>query len=144
MIYIDTSALLKVLQNEPESPAVEMAVAGEAEVVISSLARLEAQVQLKAAWRGGDYSKARYQSIVGQLDAFADIRPFRFATLAGGIFLTALRQDAAAGPLHLRTLDRLHLAAMEDLGLTRLMTHDVNQADAAKVLGFEVVSPGSR
>jgi hypothetical protein len=41
-----------------------------------------------------------------------------------------------------RTLDRLHLAAMEELGLHRLMTHDVPQAEAARVLGYAVLSPG--
>jgi hypothetical protein len=36
----------------------------------------------------------------------------------------------------------LHLAAMEELGLKRLMTHDVRQAQAAAEAGFEVVRPG--
>ena len=37
------------------------------------------------------------------------------------------------------SLDRLHLAAMEDLGVRRLMTADEAQAAAAKALGFEVL-----
>jgi hypothetical protein len=41
-----------------------------------------------------------------------------------------------------RTLDRLHLAAMEELGLHRLMTHDGPQAKAAAARGYAVLSPG--
>lgn len=44
-------------------------------------------------------------------------------------------------PVHCRTLDRLHLAAMEGLGLRRLLTNDDTQAAAARALGFQVVLP---
>jgi hypothetical protein len=37
-------------------------------------------------------------------------------------------------------LDRLHLAAMEWLGLARLLTHDHRQAEAARALGFKIVA----
>ena len=60
------------------------------------------------------------------------------------LFQTALRQDREARRVHCRTLDRLHLAAMEELGLRRLMTTDTAQAAGGKALGFEVVSPGRR
>jgi len=40
---------------------------------------------------------------------------------------------------HCGTLDRLHLAAMELLGVSRLLTHDARQAQAARGLGFEVL-----
>lgn len=43
--------------------------------------------------------------------------------------------------VHCRTLDRLHLATMEALGLRRLLTNDVLQARAARALGFEVRTP---
>jgi len=42
-----------------------------------------------------------------------------------------------------RTLDRLHLATMETMGLRRLLTNDAVQAAAARALGFEVVTPRS-
>lgn len=40
-----------------------------------------------------------------------------------------------------RTLDRLHLATMEALGLRRLLTNDETQARAAAARGFEVLRP---
>jgi hypothetical protein len=36
----------------------------------------------------------------------------------------------------------LHLAAMEELKISRLMTHDESQAQAAMEAGFKVVRPG--
>jgi len=43
--------------------------------------------------------------------------------------------------VHCRTLDRLHLATMEALGLRRLLTSDETQARAGLVRGFEVLRP---
>ncbi|MGH7267971.1 MAG: type II toxin-antitoxin system VapC family toxin [Candidatus Rokuibacteriota bacterium] len=142
MIYLDTSCLLKLLLQEPESDAVRRAVARELEVIVSALTELETAVQLRAAWLAGEYRERRFHAYVRQLSAFRDTDPFRFRPLAGSVFQTAMRQDREARRIHCRTLDRLHLAAMEDLGLGRLMTHDAAQAVGAKALGFEVVSPG--
>ena len=78
------------------------------------------------------------------MNVFRDTDPFRFRPLAGSLFQTALRQNREARRVHCRTLDRLHLAAMEELGLRRLMTTDTAEAAGAKALGLEVVSPGRR
>ena len=57
-------------------------------------------------------------------------------------FQTALRQQRTARRPQCRSLDRLHLAAMEELGLRRLMTNNAAQAIGAMGLGFDVVRPG--
>ena len=62
--------------------------------------------------------------------------------MSGSVFQTAQRKERKARRIHCRTLDRLHLAAMEELGLRRLMTNDSAEAAGAKALGFAVVSPG--
>lgn len=38
----------------------------------------------------------------------------------------------------------MHLAAMEELKINRLMTLDRAQADAAAVLNFEILQPGDQ
>ena len=58
------------------------------------------------------------------LSAFAEIDPFERTELPGQLFHVALRQQRRASEPHCGTLDRLHLAAMEWLGLSRLLTHD--------------------
>jgi len=143
MIYLDTSSLLKLLYDEPESGAVRVAVGAEEVALVSVLAELEAHVQLKAAWLGGDYGRSRYLGFRKRLAAFRDLAPFRFVALPATVFPTAMQQDDAAGDCHLRTLDRLHLAAMQELEVTRLMTHDAQQAQAARESQFEVLSPGA-
>lgn len=52
------------------------------------------------------------------------------------------KTNASSG--HCLSLDRLHLAAMAELGVKRLMTHDGRQAEAARELGYEVEMPGVR
>ncbi len=141
MVYIDSSALLKLLWLEPESEAVRRQVASEDIVIVSSLTELEARVQLTAAWLAGRYGKARRDSFRAKLTEFRSTDPFRFRPLPGSVFETALRQQDRAGRAHCRTLDRLHLAAMTELEVRRLMTHDAVQARAARAVGLEVVVP---
>jgi predicted nucleic acid-binding protein len=142
MIYLDSSSLLKLFHDEPESAGVRHAVGAESDVIVSVLARLESRIHFKSAWRGGHYGKARYLAFVKALDALAETDPFHFVDFGSRVFLTAIRQDWDAGSLHVRVLDRLHLAAMEELDVRRLMTNDTSQAAAAKALGWEVVVPG--
>lgn len=142
MLYIDTSSLLKLLLPEPESPAVQAAVATEDRIVLSTLAELETEVQLRAAWLGGRFTRTRYHGLTERLRFVSQRDPFMIRPLPGTIFQIALRQHRERPGPHVRTLDRLHLAAMEELGLRRLMTHDVPQAGAARALGYAVLSPG--
>jgi hypothetical protein len=142
MVYLDTSCLLKLLLLEPESAAVRKAVGSEAEVVVSTLARLEAEVQLAAGHRGGQFRSSQWRAYRDGLARLLTQDPFHLRPLPGSVFDTALRQHQQARTIHCRSLDRLHLAAMEELGLTRLMTHDDAQASAARAVGFGVSHPG--
>lgn len=142
MIYLDTSCLLKLLFEEPESDAVRQAVAGEDDVVVSELTELETVVQLRAGWLGGAFRDRRYRAYMARVNAFRRMDPFRFVSLPGAVFRTALRQHGRSRERHLRSLDRLHLAAMEELGVRRLMTNDGTQAAGARMLGYEVRRPG--
>ena len=143
MSYIDSSSLLKALWEELESPAVRKAIAGEQEVVISTLAELETEVQLRAKWLSGGLTKTRYEAYRKKLASFRETSPFEFRDLSGAVFRRAIEQHLA-GKWHCRSLDRLHMAAMSDLGQRRLLTNDAKQAAAARALGYEIVSPGMR
>ncbi len=142
MIYADSSSLLKLLWNEPESAAVIDAIAREDTVVISVLAEVETRVQLKAAYLGGDYTLPQLRRFEARFAILRNQPPYAFRPLSGTVFQTALRQHRNSGDQHCRSLDRLHLAAMEELRVSRLMTHDERQAKAAAEAGFEVVRPG--
>jgi len=142
MIYIDSSSLLKTLWAEPESPAVRSVIATESHVVISALTELETEVQLRAKWLGGAVTKRRYDAYQAMLTSFRDTAPFDFRSLPGNVFQRAIQRHRS-GRRHCRSLDRLHLAAMEELGVSRLLTNDAKQATAARLLGYQVVSPAA-
>jgi len=126
MSYIDSSSLLKTLWEEPESPAVREAIASEQEVVISTLAELETEVQLRAKWLSGGLTKTRYEAYRKKLASFRETSPFEFRDLSGAVFRRAIEQ---------------HLAGKWQ---RRLLTNDAKQAAAARALGYEIVSPGMR
>ena len=142
MIYLDSSCLLSLLWDEQESADVIHAVAREEAVVITALAELETLVQLKAAHLGGGYNLPRLRLLEAHLTRLYGQPPYEFRALSGTLLKTALRQHRNSGTLHCRAFDRLHLAAMEELQVRRLMTHDQAQAAAAVAMGFEVIQPG--
>lgn len=148
MVYIDTSSLLKTLWEEPETRAVLDRVADclarEASVVMSSLTRLECEVQLRGRRLGGGLSKSRYEGYRLALADYVDQGPFDYQVLSGDVFVRALKRIEAGPEVHCRSLDRLHLAAMEELGIRRLMTNDAKQTEAARAMGIEVLVPGVR
>jgi predicted nucleic acid-binding protein len=142
MIYLDTSCLLKLLREEPESSHVRNAVDGEDEVVISSLTELETEVQLKGVAAGGGIRKSQWRQFQARLVAMRNVDPFCFRHLPAAVFQTALRQHRHPQSAYCRPLDRLHLAAMEELNIRRLMTLDDAQAAAAQALNLCIVRPG--
>jgi predicted nucleic acid-binding protein len=140
LLYIDTSSLLKLLWQEPESEWTRQRIAIEQKVVLSSLAELEADIQLAGACLAGKYSPAKLNAYRRVLSDFFQIDPFERADLPAELFHVALRQQRTPGQPHCGTLDRLHLAAMQWLGIARLLTHDHRQAQAARALGFKIVA----
>jgi predicted nucleic acid-binding protein len=142
MTYLDTSCLLKLLREEPESADVRNAVNAEAEVVVSSLTELETEVQLKAAAIGGGIRVSQWRQYQAKLASLRNLDPFHFRYLPAALFSTALRQHRHPQAAYCRSLDRLHLAAMEELKLTRLITLDETQGHAAEALHYHVISPG--
>ena|ERR1041384_4448930 len=142
MIYADTSCLLKALRPEPLSQAVLEVMHEEDSVIVSSLAELETLVQLKALWAGGLLTRNEWRQAEARFSILRNQPPFNFRPLPAAVFQTALRQHRNSGDKHCRSLDRLHLAAMEELEVSRLMTHDEGQAKAATEAGFKVLRPG--
>lgn len=141
MIYIDTSSLLKLVLPDLQSEATREAVFAEKSVTVSALAELEARVQLRAIFLGGRMSEARALKLRDRLLEIIDCAPFFRKKLQGTLFETAIHQHEVS-QVHCRSLDRLHLASMAELGINRLMTHDHRQAEAATAAGYQVSKPG--
>ena len=139
-LYLDTSCLWKLLVVEPESARVNEIVFGEIEVIVSTYAELETEQQLLSLRLGGRMKPRHYTRTCGVLAGFRGSEPFRHRSVPHDLAQIARRQILNSD-VYCRTPDRLHLAAMEALGVSRLLTNDDQQAAAARALGFGVVLP---
>jgi len=127
VIYLDSSALVKLVVRERESGALRRFLRQDPDRVSSALARTEV---LRAVRVEGAAAIERARHVLH------------------GIHLIRL-DDAlleAAGMLDatiVRSLDAIHLAAAQQVGpnLTALVTYDRRMAMAAAVFGFPVVGP---
>lgn len=141
-LYLDTSCLLKVFFVEPETPAVIDRIGREEKVVVSSLTRLEAMVQIHARLAARLLTPSAARRLLERMDFVLETAPYeRVACPSRVIELAEMQIRPMAKAAHCRTLDRLHLATMEALRFRRLLTNDDVQAHAARSLGFEVDLP---
>lgn len=126
--YLDSSAIVKLAVEEPESRALRRYLRRRQPLVSSALARVEVARALlplgPAALRRGGKVLARLELI-----RIND----RILTSAGTL-----------SPTELRTLDAIHLATAQLLGgdLARVVTYDERMGAAAEALGCSVSAPG--
>ena len=139
-LYLDTSCLLKLVFVEPESDRVYRLIQAEAQVVVSTLAELEAEQQLWSQRLGGILTRRELTRLNGFLAGLRGAAPFVHMTTPHDLAQISRGQISTSG-VYCRTADRLHLAAMAALGVDRLLTNDDQQAAAARALGFAVVLP---
>lgn len=129
VIYLDSSAIVKLVVPEPETAALVEAVRSDPETVSSVLARVEV---LRAVRRAGERRAVvdRAESILGGI---AMVR------LDEWVVTTASRLP----PLELRTLDAVHLATALSIGptLPEFVTYDIRLASAAEEAGLSVHAP---
>ncbi|MCK6211352.1 type II toxin-antitoxin system VapC family toxin [Georgenia sp. EYE_87] len=132
MIYLDSSALMKLVRREDETAAIVewLDAHPDLPLVTSELGRVEV---LRAARGAGGHALAEARAVVGDLDL---------------VPLDRAVQDVACdlGAPMLGTLDALHLASALLLGdgLTALVTYDHRLADAARDAGLAVATPGQQ
>lgn len=131
MIYLDSSALMKLVRREAETDALHgwLTRRTAAPAVTSELGRVEV---LRAAARVGGRAATEARAIVGDLDL---------------VPLDRAVQDVACdiGEPTLRTLDALHLASALLLGdaLTTFVAYDQRLVGAAEDAGLAVATPGA-
>ncbi len=141
MIYIDTSSFLKLFLDEENSQAVHDAVHGGEIVVVSMFTLLESLVQIRGLQMGGSLRPREEARLIVKMNLALAEAPFKAVQMPPSVFKISMELHDAS-TVHCRAPDRLHLAAMKELGIRRLMTHDTRQADVAWELGYEVISPG--
>ena len=128
-LYLDTSALVKLVVAEAESAALSEYLHGFAEDTLftAALARTEL---VRAVADGGQPAILEARILLDSIDIVALSR--------------ALLDDAGTlPPAPLRTLDAIHLAAAQRAGraLRAVITYDNRMTDAAAALGLPTVGP---
>ena len=127
MLYLDSSAIVKLVIREPETSELVKVVREEPTPVASALAVTEVT---RAIVRSGG-SQRRADPIV---------RGLGLVPIDEGI----LRSAAQLRPTSLRALDAIHLATALSLGhhVSRFVTYDERLGGAASVAGLDVIAPG--
>lgn len=127
-LYLDSSALVKLVAVEKESDELEAYIDGR-EIVSSEIARTE--VVRAAARRDAGLTEAAE-------DLLADV---------GLVTVNTVVTMAAAWirPLALRSLDAVHVASARRLegDLEALVTYDQRMIEAGQLAGLPVASPGA-
>ena len=134
MIYMDTSALTKLLIAEPETAELRVWLTdridhGESPAT-SALGRVELMRTVARYGEAGQSDRARY--LLDGLDVLPLTEPVM--TLAETI-----------GPAILRSLDAIHLAAAAHFKqeLTAFVTYDHRLLDGCRDIGLVTASPGA-
>lgn len=127
-LYIDSSALVKLVQVEAESPALRRYLRRNRSLLRATCALARVEV-LRTVAPGGPQALAlgrRQMARFHQLDLDREL----------------LEHATTLPPLVLRSLDAIHLAAAQTLpGLRAVVTYDLRMQDAAKQLGLPVEAP---
>jgi predicted nucleic acid-binding protein len=131
LIYLDSSALLKLLHEESESAALEqwMSEREGTPVVSSQLANVEV---IRACRRVDPGALAQAREILMSID---------LVPLTGGL----VDQAAEVGEPSLRSLDAVHLASALSLRseISAFVAYDQRLSDAARSAGLPTVQPGA-
>ena len=125
--YLDSSAIVKLIIDEPESGALRRFLRRRRPLFSSALARTEV---IRALLLEGEIGRARGRLVLSRLDL---IRVNDRVLSAAALLL----------PADLRSLDAIHLATAQQLGtdLGQITTYDDRMISAARLLGLKASSP---
>lgn len=127
LTYLDSSAIVKLVVEEPESAALRKYLRRRQPCITSALAKTEVA---RALLPLGTLVQRRAADVLSRIDL---IRVSDRVLMTAGTML----------PVDLRSLDAIHLATALQLGaqLARVVTYDERMAQAARANGSGVVAP---
>ncbi len=125
--YLDSSALVKLAVEEPESAALRRYLRRRRPLVSSALARTEV---LRSLLLEGDEALARGRSVLDRVELIR-------------VNDRILNAAATLLPVEVRSLDAIHLATARQLeaDLGRVVTYDERMLNAASQLGIRTAAP---
>jgi uncharacterized protein len=127
-LYVDTSALVKLVRPERESPSVHALLGADPSPISSALARLELERALRRQGLWPE-AQARCEAIFARLSLTPIDAP-------------VLELARSLEPADLRSLDAIHLASALSLpARPQVLTYDVRLAEACRNHALTVLSP---
>ena len=129
LIYLDSSALVKLIVTEPESAALTELLRAWPDRISSALALTEVPRALRRAGFGNP-ERSRARQVLTRVNLVEVDRRI-------------LAAAASLDPPTLRTLDAIHVATAMAVGddLEAIVTYDERMVEAAKLLGLATVTP---
>jgi predicted nucleic acid-binding protein len=141
-IYLDASALAKLFVSEPESEALNQALVGAEDVILSDLALTEMASALGRRTREGRLAVMEARRLYREAEKLA--ASCRRADLAPPIHRRAERLLLSSLVLPLRALDALHVATALDADAATLVSYDPRLREAAAAQGLFVAPDAVR
>jgi predicted nucleic acid-binding protein len=124
--YLDTSAAMKLIVDEPQSDALTQELSARTDRRLVSSWLLHTEVHCAAGRHPEAVDLASVQTVI---DAIALIDLTRGDLLAAGTHAP------------LRSADAIHLAVALRIGADQLVTYDVELAERAQAAGLSVLAP---
>lgn len=128
VLYLDSSALVKLVVDEPQSVALTRELRDEPTVVSSALARVEVPRAVRIQTQGDADAEAEAHALVDSCRLVALRDP-------------VLDEAAALASADLRTLDAIHLASARQVAPESVVTYDQRLAEAAIAARLPVLAP---
>jgi predicted nucleic acid-binding protein len=131
LLYLDSSALVKLVRREPETDALVAALPPDAKLVASEIAEVEVLRALRRA--AGDTTAGPGRSALESVRLLPLSPPIR-------------QRACELAPAELRALDAIHVATALHLGdlLEGVYAYDNRLIEAAEGAGLRVLAPRGR
>ncbi len=136
LLYVDTSALLKLYFREPESKTTNDFLRGRRDVVISQLAVTEMVSALARRCREGALDVAIASEAQQAVLDHIETGVFRCLEMFPDIHREAERMLLTTSAVPLRAADALHLALARNARAKTLVTFDRRMTEAGRAVGF--------
>ncbi|MBI4896889.1 MAG: type II toxin-antitoxin system VapC family toxin [Actinobacteria bacterium] len=135
LFYLDSSALVKLVREEPETAALS-AYLSNADLITSSIVLTEVP---RAVRRAAVAEKPRrLAQLIAQADAVIDA--LALVPVDDAMLIVAGALEAPG----LRSLDAIHIAAASSVSpISAFVSYDERQSAAARLTGLRTTSPGA-
>ena len=138
MLYVDASALVPLYTPEATSNEIEQMVMAADAVAVSDLTLAEAKNAIIRKGRRGHLMPEDVEMALQAIDAHVAERRFYVVEMHKA-FLQQVPELSQQAPVHLRTLDALHLAAALAIQATAMATYDLDLAQAVRARSLTVI-----